>query len=70
MFTEKTSLIIPTRNRIFFLEELLKQLDLYKVNFLEKLIIDSSHISTSNYVKNLSIKHIYSIYQEETRLLQ
>ena len=39
MFTEKTSLIIPTRNRIFFLEELLKQLDLYKVNFLEKLII-------------------------------
>ena len=57
MFTEKTSLIIPTRNRVFFLEELLKQLDLYKVNFLEKIIIDSSNVSNSNYVKNLSKKH-------------
>jgi hypothetical protein len=63
MFTEKTSLIIPTRNRIFFLEELLKQLDLYKVNFLEKLIIDSSHISNSNYVKNLSKKHMAKYFR-------
>ena len=62
LFTENTTLIIPTRNRIFFLEELLKQLDLYKVNFLEKLIIDSSHISNSNYIKNLSKKHMSKYY--------
>lgn len=57
MFTKKTTLIIPTRNRIFFLERLLKQLDLYKINFFEKIIIDSSYIRNSIYVRNLSKKY-------------
>jgi hypothetical protein len=57
MFSKKTALIIPTRNRIFFLERLLKQLELYKINFLEKIIVDSSYIRNSIHVRNLSKKY-------------
>jgi hypothetical protein len=57
MFTKKTSLIIPTRNRIFVLEKLLEQLELYKIKFLEKIIIDSSDIKDSYHVRNLSKKY-------------
>ena len=42
MFTKKTSLIIPTRNRHKHLIKLLKFLNLSKIHFNEILIIDSS----------------------------
>jgi len=57
MFTKETSLIIPTRNRLICLEKLLRQLDLYKIKFLEKIIIDSSDIKISPLVKSLARKY-------------
>ena len=35
MFTQETSLVIPTRNRVACLEKLLKQLHIYKISFFE-----------------------------------
>ena len=57
MFTKETSLIIPTRNRLICLEKLLRQLDLYKIKFLEKIIIDSSDIKISPFVKSVARKY-------------
>jgi GT2 family glycosyltransferase len=57
MFTKETSLIIPTRNRLICLEKLLRQLDLYKIKFLEKIVIDSSDIKISPLVKSLARKY-------------
>lgn len=57
MFTKETSLIIPTRNRLICLEKLLIQLDLYKIKFLEKIIVDSSDIKISPSVKSLARKY-------------
>ena len=44
MFTKKTTLIIPTRNRPFFLRKILIQLRNFNIYFKEILIIDSSDI--------------------------
>jgi GT2 family glycosyltransferase len=57
MFTKETSLIIPTRNRLISLEKLLFQLDLHKIKFLEKIIIDSSDIKISPFVKSVARKY-------------
>jgi len=57
MFTKETSLVIPTRNRIVSLEKLLKQLDLFKIRFLEKIIVDSSDSRISSEIKNISNKY-------------
>tara|TARA_B100001175_G_C19498732_1_gene636843 strand:- start:75 stop:977 length:903 start_codon:yes stop_codon:yes gene_type:complete len=66
MFTKKTSLIIPTRNRHEYLIKLLKYLNTNKIEFKEILIIDSSDKSsfekTNNYCsKYKKIKIIKSI---------
>ena len=42
MFTQNTSLIIPTRNRPLLLNKILKQLQDLKIKFHEILVIDSS----------------------------
>ena len=42
MFTKKTSLVIPTKNRPKLLNEMLLQIKNFKVKFKEILIIDSS----------------------------
>ena len=42
MFTKKTTLIIPTRNRFNLLVKTLKNLKSLKIKFNEILVIDSS----------------------------
>ena len=53
MFTIKTSLIIPTKDRLSNLMSLIKKLEILKVNFHEILIIDSSNNENSNQIYNL-----------------
>ena len=64
MFTKKTSLIIPTRNRPYFLLKLLKNLKDFRVKFREILVIDSSNkeikIKINNIVKNFNCKLYHS----------
>ena len=56
MFTYNTSLIIPTKDRPKELFMLLEQLKLFKINFLEILVIDSSGIENKEYVKKICNK--------------
>ena len=66
LFTENTTLIIPTRNRSFQVIDLLKVLKVYKIKFFEILVVDSSNKKNSNILKNTSKKlkfkyfHTYS----------
>ena len=64
MFTLKTSLIIPTRNRSEQLIDLLNNLFILKIRFSEILIIDSSRNFHSKkiklYCKNKKIKYFLS----------
>jgi len=64
MFTQKTTLIIPTRNRPYFLLKLLKNLKNLKIKFKEIIIIDSSNkeIKTkiNNIIKNFKCKIYHS----------
>jgi glycosyltransferase involved in cell wall biosynthesis len=57
MFTNKTSLIIPTRNRPHFIKRLLNQLLLLNLTFQEILIVDSSDQKNSYLVKNICKKY-------------
>ena len=54
MFTNKTTLIIPTRNRPFFLKKILSQLKNFNINFKEVLIIDSSDIKFKKEIQKIS----------------
>ena len=64
MFTKKTTLIIPTRNRPYFLLKLLKNLKNFKIKFKEIIIIDSSNkeikIKINNMIKNFNCKIYHS----------
>ena len=51
LFTENTTLIIPTRNRPIQIINLLKQLKLHKIKFFEILIIDSSDLENKKIIK-------------------
>ena len=53
MFSEKTSLVIPTRNRPNYLKKTLDQIDNFKISFLEIIIIDSSDVEYENEINNL-----------------
>ena len=52
MFTQKTSLIIPTKDRPNKIIKLLKKLSIYKIKFNEILVIDSSRSFYSKKVKS------------------
>lgn len=65
MFTQETSLVIPTRNRVVSLEKLLKQLHTYKIRFFEKIIVDSSDAKISTQVKNISKKYSAKYFNTE-----
>jgi glycosyltransferase involved in cell wall biosynthesis len=64
MFAKKTTLIIPTRNRPYFLLKLLKNLKNFKIKFKEIIIIDSSNkeikIKINNIIKNFNCKIYHS----------
>jgi glycosyltransferase involved in cell wall biosynthesis len=62
MFTHNTSLIIPTKDRPKELFRLLKQLRLFKINFLEILVIDSSSIENKKYLKKICEKFSIKLY--------
>jgi len=53
MFTNNTSLIIPTRNRVQHIKNLLNQIKILKLNFQEILVIDSSDKRKAFLVKNI-----------------
>ena len=57
MFTRKTSLIIPTRNRHKHLIKLLKFLNKNKIHFKEILIIDSSDKNSFKKITNYCSKY-------------
>ena len=52
MFTNKTSLIIPTKNRSNQLIGLIHKLINFKLNFNEIIIVDSSNVIHSEKIKN------------------
>ena len=64
MFTTKTSLIIPTKNRSLKIIKLLKSISRLKIKFNEIIIVDSSNKKHKeallNYIKKKKIKLIFS----------
>lgn len=62
MFTYDTSLIIPTKDRPDRLFMLLKQLELFKISFLEILVIDSSNFENKWYIKKICTKFSSKLY--------
>ena len=56
MFTSKTSLIIPTKDRTTNLVNLIAKLEILNLSFHEILIIDSSNIKNSDEIHTLSRK--------------
>jgi glycosyltransferase involved in cell wall biosynthesis len=62
MFTQHTSLIIPTRNRAQYLENLLTQLKALKLKFKEIIVVDSSDKINKNNIKNICKKFSVSLY--------
>jgi GT2 family glycosyltransferase len=62
MFTQHTSLIIPTRNRAQYLENLLTQLKVLKLKFKEIIVVDSSDKINKNNIKNICKKFLVSLY--------
>ena len=64
MFTSKTSLIIPTKDRSKKIIDLLNKLTLFRIKFNEILVIDSSNKYHSQkiflYCKKKKIKYCYS----------
>lgn len=53
MFTKRTTLIIPTRNRINLLKNILTQLKILKVIFNEIVVVDSSDKNERNNLVNI-----------------
>jgi len=62
LFTEHTSLIIPTRNRHTNLINLLSQIKFYKIKFFEILIIDSSDRDSKKVIEKNSKKFKYKYF--------
>lgn len=64
MFTKKTSLIIPTRNRANKVIKLINDLAKYSINFNEIIVVDSSDLNQRKKLKsfffNKKIRLIYS----------
>ena len=65
MFTNKTSLIIPTRNRVLMLNKTLKNLESLKIKFYEIIIIDSSEKKFKNNIKSISKKFKTKLYHSK-----
>jgi len=63
MFTRKTSLIIPTKNRSDQIIALLKKLILLNLKFNEIIVIDSSNIIHSKKIKNECRKNNFYYYR-------
>lgn len=57
MFTEQTSLIIPTKNRSDKFNKLIDKIILFKLNFEEIIVVDSSDISHSKIVNKTCQKN-------------
>jgi GT2 family glycosyltransferase len=62
MFTYNTSLIIPTKDRPDELFKLFEQLKLFKISFLEILVIDSSSVQNKQYLKKICNKFSANLY--------
>ena len=62
MFVKKTTLIIPTRNRVKHINKILKQLYKLNLNFNEIIIVDSSEISSRRYLSNICKKYKVKLY--------
>ena len=62
MFTNNTSLIIPTRNRVQYITNLLNQIKVLKLNFQEILVIDSSDKRKAFLVKNICNKNFIKYF--------
>lgn len=56
MFTKKTSLIIPTKDRPNQLIKLIKKLNLLNLKFKQIIIVDSSSLDKAYKIKNECIK--------------
>ena len=65
MFTSKTSLIIPTRNRTALLFKTLNQFIKYKIKFEEILVIDSSDKYNEFFVKKICKRFSVKFYRSK-----
>jgi glycosyltransferase involved in cell wall biosynthesis len=65
MFTNYTSLVIPTRNRLKKLSFLLKRISLLKYSFQEIIVVDSSDKKYKDYLKKLCRKYSAKFYSSE-----
>jgi len=65
MFTKKTTLVIPTKNRYALLVKTLQNLKSLKVKFNEIIVVDSSNTITHNKIKKISKKFSLKIYQSK-----
>jgi glycosyltransferase involved in cell wall biosynthesis len=65
MFTSKTSVIIPTRNREYLLLRLLKFFKKNKLKFSEILVIDSSDESSKKKVKLICSKYPVKLFHSK-----
>ena len=70
MFTEQTSLIIPTKDRSDNFRKLINRIFFLKLKFEEILVVDSSNTSQSKIVKiickenNLKYNYIFVIIKK------
>jgi glycosyltransferase involved in cell wall biosynthesis len=65
MFTNNTSLIIPTRNRVQYITNLLNQIKVLKLNFQEILVIDSSDKFDKSFFKEICKKFSVKFYRSK-----
>ena len=65
MFTKKTTLIIPTRNRFNLLVKTLKNLKSLKIKFNEILVIDSSDKFDHEKIKKISKKFSLKVFKSK-----
>jgi hypothetical protein len=63
MFTIRTSLIIPTKDRVVEISHLIRQLNFLKIKFREILVIDSSNDANSKIIKHLCLKNAIKYYK-------
>ena len=66
MFTKKTSLVIPTKNRPKLLNKILLQIKDLKIKFHEILIIDSSDKKLKPLIKKISLKYKCKLFNTKS----
>ena len=65
MFTEETSLIIPTRNRVKYLKKTLEQINITQIKFSEIIVVDSSDKTFEKEIDKITNTHRIKLFKSE-----